>query len=79
MIGKTAELVNSATIPIYASECAPAKIRGGLVMMWQMWTAFGLFLGYVSGVAFWYVGGNECRVAATFQGLPCVSLIHTAS
>ncbi|KAJ9645677.1 hypothetical protein H2201_007506 [Coniosporium apollinis] len=32
----------SATIPIYAAECAPANIRGGLVMMWQMWTAFGI-------------------------------------
>ena len=31
----------SATVPIYASECAPKNIRGGLVMMWQMWTAFG--------------------------------------
>ena len=41
----------SATAPIYASECAPKNIRGGLVMMWQMWTAFGLFMGYLSGVA----------------------------
>lgn len=42
----------SATIPIYAAECAPANIRGALVMMWQMWTAFGIMLGYIAGVAF---------------------------
>jgi hypothetical protein len=28
--------LTSATIPIYASECSPAKIRGGLVIMCQM-------------------------------------------
>lgn len=25
----------SATVPIYSAECAPANIRGALVMMWQ--------------------------------------------
>lgn len=33
-----------SVIPIYAAENAPATIRGGLVMSWQMWTAFGIFL-----------------------------------
>lgn len=42
----------SATIPIYAAECTPANIRGALVMMWQMWTAFGIMLGYIAGVVF---------------------------
>ncbi|KAI4109633.1 MAG: hypothetical protein LQ339_001746 [Xanthoria mediterranea] len=51
----------SATIPIYAAECTPANIRGALVMMWQMWTAAGIMLGYVSGVAFRTVldGGSD--------------------
>ena len=42
----------SATIPIYSAECVPANIRGALVMMWQMWTAFGIMLGYIAGVIF---------------------------
>jgi MFS family permease len=42
----------SATIPIYASECAPASVRGALVMMWQVFTAFGIMCGYLSAVAF---------------------------
>ncbi len=42
----------SATIPIYASECAPANIRGALVMFWQIFTAFGIILGYISGAIF---------------------------
>ncbi|KAI9717943.1 MAG: hypothetical protein M1828_007035 [Chrysothrix sp. TS-e1954] len=42
----------SATVPVYASESAPVHIRGALVMMWQMWTAFGIMLGYMAGVVF---------------------------
>ncbi|KAL4877004.1 hypothetical protein BJY04DRAFT_231155 [Aspergillus karnatakaensis] len=42
----------SSTVPVYAAECSPAPIRGALVMMWQMWTAFGIMLGNIIGVAF---------------------------
>jgi MFS family permease len=36
----------STTVPVYTAECAPAPIRGALVMQWQVWTAFGIMLGY---------------------------------
>ena len=42
----------SSTIPVYCAECAPAPIRGALVMQWQVWTAFGIMLGNIMGVAF---------------------------
>ena len=42
----------SSTTPVYAAECAPKSIRGALTMMWQMWTAFGIMLGFVVSVAF---------------------------
>ena|SRR5258708_2007122 len=42
----------SSTVPVYSAECAPANIRGALVMMWQMWTAFGIMLGCKSQVVF---------------------------
>ncbi|KAG9235481.1 hypothetical protein BJ875DRAFT_494998 [Amylocarpus encephaloides] len=45
----------SATVPIYAAECAPPVIRGALVMQWQMWTAFGIMLGYAADLAFYNV------------------------
>ncbi|ODV86768.1 hypothetical protein CANARDRAFT_6338 [[Candida] arabinofermentans NRRL YB-2248] len=45
----------STTIPVYTSECAPARIRGSLVMMWQVWTAFGIMFGYVMSLAFYKV------------------------
>lgn len=34
----------AATIPVLAAENAPASIRGTLVMGWQLWVAFGIFL-----------------------------------
>ncbi|KAJ0162239.1 putative metabolite transport protein YwtG [Colletotrichum tanaceti] len=45
----------SATTPIFAAECAPPRLRGALVMQWQMWTAFGIMMGYVADLAFYYV------------------------
>ena len=40
----------ASTVPIYAAENVPASIRGGLVMSWQVWTAFGIFLGFVANL-----------------------------
>ncbi|EIW76935.1 MFS sugar transporter, partial [Coniophora puteana RWD-64-598 SS2] len=45
----------SATVPVYAAECSPAPVRGALVMMWQMWTAFGICIGDLLDVAFYFV------------------------
>ncbi|KAF5019201.1 hypothetical protein F66182_8806 [Fusarium sp. NRRL 66182] len=42
----------SSTTPVYAAECAPKTIRGALTMMWQMWTAFGIMIGFASSLAF---------------------------
>lgn len=42
----------STTAPVYTAECAPPRIRGALVMQWQMWTAFGIFLGYAMDIIF---------------------------
>ncbi|KAI6137673.1 hypothetical protein BKA82DRAFT_4279797 [Pisolithus tinctorius] len=66
----------SATVPVYAAECSPAAIRGALVMMWQMWTAFGIFLGTLVDLAFYYIpnrGGIEglnWRLMLAAAGIP---------
>jgi Sugar (and other) transporter len=39
----------------YAAECTPPAIRGALVMQWQMWTAFGIMIGYAADLAFYHV------------------------
>ena len=43
--------IKGSTVPIFAAELAPASIRGALVMSWQMWTAFGIFLGFCANLA----------------------------
>jgi len=35
----------NATVPIYSAEMAPARIRGALVMFWQLWVVAGKFSG----------------------------------
>lgn len=46
--------IKASTVPIFAAENSPASIRGALVMSWQLWTAFGIFLGCSANLA---VGG----------------------
>ncbi|CAK5263294.1 unnamed protein product [Mycena citricolor] len=68
----------SATVPVYSAECAPASIRGSLVMMWQMWTAFGIMLGDLVDVAFYFVGdkphvtGLNWRLMLGSAGIPAL-------
>ncbi|KAI5862377.1 hypothetical protein GGS23DRAFT_610562 [Durotheca rogersii] len=45
----------SATTPIFAAECSSPKLCGALVMQWQMWTAFGIMVGYAMDLTFFEV------------------------
>lgn len=49
----------SATVPIYAAETAPPSIRGALVMQWQVWTAFGIMVGYAADLIFYNVNSSS--------------------
>jgi MFS family permease len=40
----------NATVPIYSSEMAPHRVRGALVMFWQLWVVAGIFLGFCANV-----------------------------
>ncbi|KAI4760863.1 putative MFS myo-inositol transporter [Aureobasidium sp. EXF-3400] len=54
-IGGFAIGAKSSTTPAYAAECSPPRIRGALGSQWQMWTAFGIMLGFIASVAFYPV------------------------
>ncbi|KAJ7463227.1 hypothetical protein FB451DRAFT_463887 [Mycena latifolia] len=68
----------SATVPVYSAECSPAAIRGALVMMWQMWTAFGIMLGDLIDVAFYFIPdqsgikGLNWRLMLASAGFPAL-------
>ncbi|KKY27563.1 putative sugar inositol transporter [Phaeomoniella chlamydospora] len=54
--------LKGATVPIFAAENSPPAIRGALVMSWQMWTAFGIFLGFCANLAVYDVGDIAWRL-----------------
>ncbi|KXL50891.1 hypothetical protein M433DRAFT_60963 [Acidomyces richmondensis BFW] len=65
----------ASTVPIYAAENVPALIRGGLVMSWQMWTAFGIFLGFCANLAVYNVGPLAWRLQLGSAFIPAVPLV----
>ncbi|OCH83718.1 MFS general substrate transporter, partial [Obba rivulosa] len=71
----------SATVPVYAAECTPPAIRGALVMMWQMWTAFGIMIGNVCDIAFFHVPdkpgitGLNWRLMLSSAGIPALVIM----
>ena len=65
----------ASTVPIYAAENVPALIRGGLVMSWQMWTAFGIFLGFCANLAMYKVGTIAWRLQLGSAFIPAVPLV----
>lgn len=64
-----------STVPIFAAENSPAAIRGALVMSWQLWTAFGIFLGYCANLAMAHVGKNAWRLQLGSALIPAIPLI----
>jgi hypothetical protein len=48
------------TVPVFSAENSPQNIGGGLVMPWQMWTAFGIFLGTCANLAVKVWGWPSC-------------------
>lgn len=65
----------ASTVPIYAAENCPAAIRGGLVMSWQMWTAFGIFLGFCANLAVYDVGAIAWRLQLGSALIPALPLL----
>jgi sugar porter (SP) family MFS transporter len=64
-----------STVPIFAAENAPTAIRGGLVMSWQMWTAFGIFLGFCANLAVYDTGKIAWRLQFGSAFIPAVPLL----
>ncbi|KAK0984185.1 hypothetical protein LTR54_014086 [Friedmanniomyces endolithicus] len=72
--------LNSSTVNVYAAECAPAYVRGGLAVTWQAFTAFGIFVGFLANVALHDYDASviwRLQLAAPFlPALPLLLLIY---
>ena len=66
--------LKGSTVPIFAAENSPPQIRGALVMSWQMWTAFGIFLGFCANLAVYQVGAIAWRLQIGSAFIPAVPL-----
>lgn len=67
--------LKEVTVPVYSAENAPANIRGGLVMSWQLWTAFGIWLGLCANLAVYQVGDIAWRLQIGSAFIPAVPLV----
>lgn len=67
--------LKGACVPIFAAENSPTSIRGALVMTWQLWTAFGIFLGFCANLAVFEVGPIAWRLQIGSAFIPAVPLV----
>jgi MFS family permease len=67
--------LKEVTVPVFSAENSPANIRGGLVMSWQVWTAFGIFLGTTANLAVKDVGKIAWRLQLGSAFIPAVPLV----
>lgn len=67
--------LKEVTVPVFSAENAPTNIRGGLVMSWQLWTAFGIFLGTCANLVFVHAGKNTWRLQLGSAFLPAIPLV----
>ncbi|KAJ4293441.1 hypothetical protein N0V90_008724 [Kalmusia sp. IMI 367209] len=67
--------LKEVTVPVFSAENVPANVRGGLVMSWQIWTAFGIFLGTVANLVVMNVGRIAWRLQLGSAFIPAVPLV----
>ncbi|CAG7961555.1 unnamed protein product [Penicillium salamii] len=72
---KDPRVIQPAESKLMIPENAPTNIRGGLVMSWQLWTAFGIFLGTCANLIVANTGDIAWRLQLGSAFIPAVPLI----
>jgi MFS family permease len=67
--------LKEVTVPVFSAENAPSNIRGGLVMSWQVWTAFGIFMGTCANLIVADVGAIAWRLQLGSAFIPAIPLV----
>ncbi|KFH45959.1 Polyol transporter-like protein [Hapsidospora chrysogenum ATCC 11550] len=64
----------NATVPIYSAEMAPHRVRGALVMFWQLWVVAGIFLGFAANCIVMNTGRISWRLQLGSAFIPSLLL-----
>ncbi|KAJ3960885.1 hypothetical protein N0V92_002439 [Colletotrichum tropicale] len=67
--------IKISTIPIYSAEVAPAAIRGGIVTSFQLWVAFGIFVGFCSNLIWYRIGDLAWRFQLAAAFAPAIPVL----
>ncbi|KAI7330236.1 MFS transporter [Hortaea werneckii] len=62
-------------VPVFAAEVAPARIRGSLVMNWQLFDALGICLGFSANLILAKTGFHAWRWQTASSVLPTIILL----
>ncbi|KAF6822488.1 sugar transporter [Colletotrichum plurivorum] len=67
--------VKISTIPVYSAEVAPAAVRGGIVTSFQLWVAFGIFVGFCSNLVWFRIGDLAWRFQLAAAFAPAIPVL----
>ncbi|KAF7593229.1 hypothetical protein BBP40_011770 [Aspergillus hancockii] len=67
--------VKLSTIPVFSAEVSPASIRGGIVTSFQLWVAFGIFVGFGSNLIFYRIGRLAWRFQLAAAFVPAIPIL----
>ena len=67
--------MKNACVVVYSSEMAPARVRGAVVMFWQLWVCFGIFIGYGANFVVKDTGRIAWRLQIGSAFIPTIPLI----
>src|SRR6476619_5395414 len=65
--------ISIVTAPIFVAESAPAAVRGGLIVMYQVATVSGIVLAYFVDYAL--AGGGEWRLMLALSAVPSLLVV----
>ncbi|KAK1458274.1 hypothetical protein CMEL01_15621 [Colletotrichum melonis] len=67
--------LKEVTVPVFSAENSPPNIRGALVMSWQLFSAFGIMLGFLANLALVGFGDIAWRLQLGSAMIPAVPLL----
>ncbi|HET9874651.1 MAG TPA: sugar porter family MFS transporter [Mycobacterium sp.] len=65
--------VSLTVVPVFIAECAPARVRGSLLVGSQLTTIFGIIAGYL--IAYLLAGSHSWRAMLGLAALPAVIIL----